>query len=73
MIDPEKASLEELLQAAETLARVRSDGHLTILRFTSEWKCTFGTPDLTGGGGRQEVAALSGYPSLKHALIALLR
>lgn len=34
-----------LLKIAERVARMVSDGHLTIMRFTTNWRVGFGTPD----------------------------
>jgi hypothetical protein len=65
-------STEALLAQAELLARRDNDGHLTIFRFTTEWKVMFGTPELDTGEGRDQVINLEGYPSLREALIALV-
>lgn len=55
-----------LIQLAHRKAERVADGHLTMLRFTTHWKCCFGTPD------RDEIAALQGFPSLREALADLL-
>jgi len=59
-----------LLDLAENRAIEESDGHLTIMRFTTGWKAMFGTPDLDGNG-RAEVAALPMRESLEEALQSL--
>jgi hypothetical protein len=61
----------ELLAQADLIARLRYDGHLSMLRFTTGWKVTFGTPDLDGEG-QDEVDELLAYPSLHEALVAVL-
>lgn len=66
-------NLPELLAIAEYVAEKHHDGHLTMLRFTTHWKCMFGTVDLTGGDGRDQVGALQGAPTLREALLHLLR
>jgi hypothetical protein len=59
----------QLLIQAERIAREHHDGHLTIFRFTTEWKAMFGTPsDL-----RRQLNALDGHASLHEALRALVR
>jgi hypothetical protein len=61
----------ELLAQADLIARLRYDGHLSMLRFTMGWKVMFGTPDLDGEG-RDEVDELPSYASLHEALVAVL-
>lgn len=68
----EDLDLAALLAMAEYIAEKRHDGHLTMLRFTTHWKCMFGTPNLDTGA-RDEVHALQGAPTLRDALINLLR
>lgn len=65
-------SLVTMLALAEELAKNRKDGHLTIMRFTTHWKATLGTPDLHGGAGYDEVSRLRGFPTLSEALAYLL-
>lgn len=33
-----------LFSSAEQIARQKYDGHLTVMRFTTNWRVTFGTP-----------------------------
>lgn len=41
---------DQLLEMAEDVACTKSDGHLTLMRFTTGWKAMFGTPELIIGG-----------------------
>lgn len=72
LAEQEQTEVARLLEMAEYRAAQRYDGHLTIMRFTTGWKVMFGTPDLDGGTGRDEVADLTGYPTLAIALRVLL-
>jgi hypothetical protein len=56
----------DLLNVAVVMADAVSDGHLAILKFTTGWKVTFGTPD------RQEISELQSFESLTEALTDLL-
>jgi hypothetical protein len=64
----DNTSLGELLEQAEGLARQSFGGHLTIMRFTGEWKAAFGTPDLDSDHGRAQVWRLDGFSSLRDAV-----
>jgi len=64
--------LAALFALAESTAKERNDGHLTIMRFTTHWKAMFGTPNLDIGG-REQVRELHGASTLRDALVALLR
>lgn len=65
-----------LLQEAQECAEAIDSGHLTILRFSSEWKVMLGTPNLDDdygqGSGRDEVWQLQGFTALEAALADLL-
>lgn len=65
-------TLAALVDAAESMARERADGHLTLLRFTSGWKAALSTPDLDTGAGREQIWVLPSFPRLKLALQWLL-
>jgi hypothetical protein len=73
-----KPSLGDPARVAEQLSRIYriasdvADGHVTIFRFTTEWKAAWGTPNLDTGAGRDEVGALPGFPTLDTALDGLL-
>jgi hypothetical protein len=69
--DAESLDLGTLLSLAERYAVDRADGHLTLIRFTTGWKCMLGTPDLDGEG-RKEVSALPAFDSAREALTSLL-
>jgi len=66
-----KPDLRTLISLAEMKA---SDygGHLTIMRFSTEWKVMLGTPELDTGEGRKQARALKGYESLEDALSYLI-
>ena len=58
-----------------TLAEMKTkdyDGHLTIMRFSTEWKAMLGTPNLDTGEGRKQVRTIKGYESLEQALLYLI-
>jgi hypothetical protein len=63
--------LRMLISLAEMRARDYG-GHLTIMRFSTEWKAMLGTPNLDTGDGREQVRALNGYESLEDALSYLI-
>ena len=63
--------LRTLISLAEMKARDYG-GHLTIMRFTTEWKAMLGTPELDTGEGRDQVLNLKGYESLEDALSYLI-
>lgn len=64
--------LQFLLNQAITYARIKHDGHLTILRFTTGWKAAYGTPDLDTNVGRKQVEQLKSFPSLEEVLEHLI-
>ncbi|OQA93941.1 MAG: hypothetical protein BWY27_00007 [Bacteroidetes bacterium ADurb.Bin234] len=68
----ENLNLETLIALAEKVAAEASDGHLTLMRFTTGWKAFLKTPNLDTGDGRKEVADIQMYATLKEALINLL-
>lgn len=41
---------DQLLEMAEDTACEKSDGHFTLMRFTTGWKAMFQTPDIVSGG-----------------------
>jgi hypothetical protein len=69
---PEFLDLDTLVALAERKAAVEADGHFSLLRFTTGWKCMLGTPDLDSGRGRKQVSALKTYRSPREALISFL-
>jgi len=68
----QKLDLETSLAIAEQMATQKQGGHLTVFRFTTHWKCAFGTPCLDGPEGRGEVLQLKAFPTLKEALLHLI-
>jgi hypothetical protein len=66
-------STDDLLTLVCMAAKYHEDGHLTILKFTTGWKCMIGTPDLDSGGGRNQIAAIKSYKSMDDAIIAELK
>lgn len=67
----ESLDLDTLMALAERIAVERNDGHLTLMRFTTGWKCMHGTPNLDGDG-RTEVSALPAFGSAREALISFI-
>ena len=62
--------VEQLLERAEALAVERSDGHITLMRFTTCWKALLETPDLSRRG-RDEVGQLKDHATI-HEILARL-
>ena len=61
-----------LLVATEKLAETKADGQLSIMRFTTGWKCFLGTPHFDFEGGRAQLEAIPLKTSLKEALLHVL-
>ncbi|MBU1023488.1 hypothetical protein KKB99_04280 [bacterium] len=66
-----ESDLRTLITLVEMKAR-DYDGHLTIMRFSTEWKAMLGTPNLDTGEGRNQVRTIKGYESLEQALLYLI-
>src|SRR5258708_33789842 len=64
LIRADNLDLDTLMALAERKAVSEADGHLTIFRFTTGWKCILKTPDLDSGAGRNEILNLQTYPNL---------
>ncbi len=64
------ADIASLLAQATLLAKAKTGGHLTIMRFTTGWKVMLGTPNLDTG--KDEMGQLICYSSMESALQALL-
>ncbi len=62
--------LEHLLDLLTKLAQQRSDGHYTILRFTTGYKVALGTPHLTSTAWDAyfQVQALPQFATLEEAI-----
>ncbi len=69
----QKLSTDDLIALTNLVAKRYADGHLTILKFTTGWKCMVGTPDLDSGDGRKQIEALETYESFNDAVIAELK
>lgn len=78
-----RTNIDVVMAAVEGASKVMSDGHLTLMRFTTGWKVMFGTPELSldaghledpteGGGGYGKVSRLTSHRTLREALAALL-
>jgi len=73
MLKAKKAkNLKTLIRIAEQLSERKSDGHLTIMRFSTHWKVMLETPDLDCSKGRDEVLKLKGFDTLEDALADLI-
>jgi hypothetical protein len=74
-LDLNVLDLETLIQLADS-----KGGHFTIFRFTTHWKCAYGTPDLDSvpgeeagfTAGYEEVRRMPHYPTLKEAVVAMI-
>ena len=64
--------LELLIQIAQAKAASISDGHLTLMKFSTHWKIMFGTPNLDNKSAREEVRKLKPHDTLKEALFNTL-
>jgi len=42
---------DELIKQVEEVARTRTDGHITLMKFTNGWKAFYGTPDISENRG----------------------
>ncbi len=62
-----KQAEDHLLERAIEMARLTSDGHLTILKFTSNWRVGFFTP-----GDREDIDRFASGKTLLEALHAAL-
>lgn len=69
---PSELDLNTLMSLAETIAQREADGHFTLMRFTTGWKCFLGTPDLDSGKGREQVWSQPMYPTATAALSAFI-
>jgi len=58
-----------LLQICELIAARMSDGHFTLLRFTTGWKCCFFTPEPF----RERVWELPAFETASEAMIWAIR
>ncbi|MCL5770695.1 MAG: hypothetical protein M1479_00255 [Actinobacteria bacterium] len=68
----EKIDLNTLFDILEEMAKKETDGHITIMKFTTGWKAAFSTPDLDSGSGREQISKLKKYNTLEEAIKDLL-
>ena len=59
----------ELLDVIADFAKQDFDGHFTILSFTTGYKIAFYTPCLDNNDGRNQVAKLPSFKTMKEAMI----
>jgi len=65
-------NLEILIKKAEVLAKEKTDGHLSILKFTTGYKVFLGTPNLDIGKERKNISNMNSFATLEEALKNLL-
>ncbi len=66
---------EKALAVALEIARTHFDGHLTLLKFTTGWRVSFGTPDFSGNldESRACISSLPSGTTLENAVLAAIR
>jgi hypothetical protein len=64
--------INDLLTLVEAKAIRISDGHLTLMRFSTGWKAMLQTPVIDVELGRPELDAKRSYETAREALLALL-
>ncbi|MCL4386442.1 MAG: hypothetical protein M1326_09070 [Cyanobacteria bacterium] len=67
-----RLDLNTLFNILEEMAKKQADGHITILKFTTDWKVAFSTPDFDSGDGREQISKLKNYDTLEEAIKDLL-
>lgn len=61
-------TLEQLFEIVELCCK-ETDGHFTLMKFTTEWKAMFSTPDLDTGKGRKEIKNIPGFATMEDAIL----
>ncbi len=61
-------NIEKLIKQAEALAEHKTDGHLSILKFTTGYKIFLGTPDLDIGEDREKIWNMPSFVTFEEAL-----
>jgi hypothetical protein len=64
--------VDRLLKLLALEAKKQHDGHYAIFSCTTGFQVAFGTPDVDGGQGRDQLRQLPAWKTLKEALIAAL-
>lgn len=59
--------MEQLIEQLQSRANKYHDGHYTIMKFTTNYKATFGTVN-----EREQIDVLQGFKTLKEAIINCL-
>ena len=68
----EKMDLNTMFNILEEIAKKETDGHITIMKFTTGWKAAFATPDLDAGRGKEQIDKLKNHDTLEEAIKDLL-
>ncbi len=72
-IQEDEEQLKAMIEEAEKLASTRTDGHLSIFRFTTGWKVALGTPILEPGWPDDDYLwGIPAHPTLAAALLDFL-
>ena len=69
-MNDKKLDRDTLITLLEEITRSKG-GHWTLLRFSTEWKCLLGTPNIHPGGNETTYGFLSktkGFPTMEEAL-----
>lgn len=66
------AELLGVLNYLELVAQKHADGHLTLMRFSTGWKISFGTPDMSREW-RDWIWELRSFPTLRDLALATFR
>ena len=60
---------EDLIGLIEMAATCFTDGHITLMKFTTGWKCKLGTIDIDSGNGRTEINELETFETIDAAIV----
>ena len=71
--DPIQPNGDSRIELLTRLARTYSDGHFTILKFTTNWRVALDTPALATGAGREEIRRWATGATLEEAVHNLVR
>ena len=67
----DRYDLKTLLRLFEKKATSDSDGHFTIMRFSTGWRVMFGTPELTKSG-REDIVLIGETSNMEEGIIKAL-
>lgn len=65
-------TIEQAIEDAEEYAKEETDGHFTLMRFTTGWKAMMSTPDLDTGDGRNDVYDIPMEDTIQSAIMEAL-